>query len=173
MVTKKSIPLIILCFVSLSLYATQDITYRAVPDTESGIQAECTLESPAEDIWALLTDYQNSGTIMPNIEKTTVLEKEKNETLVKTTVKQSVFTMTYTSKMREDKQQYLITWSQVEGPFSKNSGSWKLKPVDETTTKVVYTIELDHPLMPASVRSSLIKKSIPDMYGALQRNLDH
>ncbi|MFW6366434.1 MAG: hypothetical protein ACOC2H_08185, partial [Spirochaetota bacterium] len=77
----------------------------------------------------------------------------------------------YTSTLHENKQQYHITWNQVEGPFSKNSGSWKLNPITDTQTAVIYTIELNHPLMPSSVRNSLIKKSIPDMYLALKEQL--
>ncbi|MFW6365722.1 MAG: hypothetical protein ACOC2H_04520, partial [Spirochaetota bacterium] len=81
----------LLLFLTLStLSGSTGIIYRDLHGVESAIQAEFVLNGSADDIWRLLTDYQNSNVIMPNIEKTTVLKKEKNETLVKTTVKQGV-----------------------------------------------------------------------------------
>ncbi|MCL1911799.1 MAG: SRPBCC family protein [Leptospirales bacterium] len=137
---------------------------------------QVTFELPCsfDRLWNLITDYENSPNVMPNIKKASIIfsqhAKDVNVDHVTNVAGAGPFTVTYTVKMTSVKSKGLITWEQIKGPFSKNQGSWQITRLSEKLVKVVYIVSLNHKYMPDSIRQMLIKKSIPDLYGSLKKN---
>jgi ribosome-associated toxin RatA of RatAB toxin-antitoxin module len=159
---------ITILFISITLlYAEDPIKYSYLNEEQTHVKAVFTLDFPKEEIWDFFTDYSKHPDVLPNINKVTVLKSKPGEKLTETVVQAGPFEMKYKSKVTEDKSNYYMRWDQTEGPFKKFTGSYQLEPVNANQTRIIYTIYIDHPLMPDAVKQSLIKGSIPDMRKAL------
>lgn len=160
--------LIFITTAAFSSMADTRASYRFTSLGEDSVQAIFNVQSNADKIWVLLTDYKNSHKYLPIVERTSILHREKDTTLVKTIVKWGPLRMTTHSRITALREKLYIKWNQLKGPFTKNSGSWQLKPLSGNLTKVIYTVNLNHPLMPSSMHKSLIEKSIPNLCKSIQ-----
>ena len=141
---------------------------------EDTIQASFELPCSFERLWNLITDYENSPNVMPNIKKASIISsqhaRDVNVDYVTNLAGAGPFTVTYTVKMTSIKSRGLITWEQTSGSFTKNQGSWQITSLSEKLIKVVYIASLNHKYMPDSIRQMLIKRSLPDLYKSLKKH---
>lgn len=165
----KKLSLILLLFTKSILLAQNPISYSI--DKNNILTAQFELDGSVDEVWKLITDYENSDKIMPNVKKTVILSRQDNLITVETTVGSGPFSMTYTAIMTEIPKTKKLLWQQKDGPFSKNRGSWHLTSLPGKRTKVTYEIEMDHKLLPDGLRQKLVKGSIPELYESLQNNL--
>jgi len=167
---RKNIALLLLICGPLS--AADPVTITQL-DNDT-IQASFELPSTVDRVWAVITNYENSPNVMPNIKKATIISSQHstdvNVDYVTSVAGAGPFTVTYTSKITAVKSKGIINWEQVKGPFVKNYGSWSIKAVSDKLTKVVYTATLNHKYMPDRIKRSLVKKSIPDLYESLKKH---
>jgi ribosome-associated toxin RatA of RatAB toxin-antitoxin module len=129
-----------------------------------GAEAHGIIDAPPRIIWEVLTDYNSDPKYYPNTRESRVLQKEGSTVLVHKEMKFFFFSFDTDIKYREDIKSYCLTWTQVNGPFSFNTGTWTLSPLDRNRTRAIYRIELDHPLMTRWFAERLLKKNIPEMY---------
>lgn len=162
---KLSVIFTVFPFVFFSFFgkplSADNISFRYLSDDKSHLEAVFSLDYPADLVWKVLTDYEASPRFLPNTEKVTILKNEDMNKVTETVIKSGPFTISYLCGIIEDSSSYTMNWQQNEGPFKVFFGSWKLVPEDDSKTRVIYTVKMIHPLMPASVKNSLIKGSIP------------
>ncbi|MDA3901796.1 MAG: SRPBCC family protein [Spirochaetes bacterium] len=149
--------------------AEEPISYSI--DQNNKLTARFELDGTPGQVWKLITNYEQSHLIMPNVKKTIILSRENNVVTVETTVGTGLFSMTYTAIMTEIPRERRLIWQQKKGSFSKNNGSWKLTYLDDNRTAVIYQIEMDHVMLPNGLRRKLVKGSVPDLYESLQKHL--
>lgn len=170
--TKMSALIFMLC--AVSLFADNEPPIESKLLDSDTLQAVFELPCSVDRLFALITDYANSHKVMPNVKKSVVLSTDRigddDITYVETTVGAAFFTTKYTAKMTANRARGFIGWEQIKGSFKKNSGSWHLTALSAKRTKVVYKTSLSHTLMPSSIKNSLVKKSLPDLYESLKKH---
>jgi len=138
------------------------------------LQASFELPCSFDRLWNLITNYENSPNVMPNIKKATIIFSNHTPNInvdhVTSIAGAGPFTITYTTKITAIKSNGLITWEQIEGSFTKNQGSWHITAPSGKLVRVVYTASVSHRFMPDSIREMLVKKSIPDLYESLKKH---
>lgn len=104
-----------------------------------------TVHAPPQQIWHVLTDYDNAHKVFPQVKKCQVLKDEGSTKVVKHTVAPSgpVGTFTYVLKITE-KAPHSLEWNRMSGAFKQVRGFWKLEPLDNgRTTLVTYASFVD------------------------------
>lgn len=156
--------ILLFVFISSSLvFAGEQIAYRYLDSDKSNLEATFTLNYPADEIWAVLVQYEESPEFLPNTKKVTILENEGSHKTTKTVVKSGPFELSYTCSINENRKNYTIVWKQVDGPFKTFHGTWHLEPVGDKSARVVYSVQMIHPMLPKNIKNSLIKDSIPEI----------
>lgn len=103
------------------------------------------IKAPADQIWQILSDYDNAYRIFGMVKACKVLEDNGSEKIISHTVAPSgpVGTFTYTLKVKE-KGPYFMEWTRIKGAFKQVKGYWKLEPQDGgKSTLVTYASFVD------------------------------
>ncbi len=103
------------------------------------------IKAPADQIWQILSDYDNAYRIFGMVKACKVLEDNGSEKIISHTVAPSgpVGTFTYTLKVKE-KGPYYMEWTRIKGAFKQVKGYWKLEPQDGgRSTLVTYASFVD------------------------------
>ncbi len=146
--------------------------FRYLNDDKSHLEAIFVINHPVDRVWKVLTDYEASPRFLPNTKKVTFVKQEGNSTTTRTMVHSGPFKMGYTCLINKYPETNLIKWKQIEGPFHEFFGSWKVLPMDESSTVIIYRVRMVYPLLPDTVKNSLLKDSIPKIRTKLTRYLD-
>ncbi len=144
-----SIGVIAPAFSSDLTYAKEATDEVAVSSSEVGgdTYSVCKqlIKAPAEQIWTILSDYDNAYRIFGMVKACKVLEDNGPEKIISHTVAPSgpVGTFTYTLKVKE-KGPYYMEWTRIKGAFKQVKGYWKLEPQDGgKSTMVTYASYVD------------------------------
>ena len=114
------------------------------------------------DFFKLISDYERYPEILPEIEAAKVLNCQGNRVEARFTIN-LIKRVEYTLAMVESPP-YGLTWSLVEGPFKKNSGSWRLEKGPDGTTSAHYTVDLKVGVfVPKALSSRVVGKALPDL----------
>ena len=166
-----SLVLLLICTL-LPVFAQNPV--QTILLSKDTLQSSFELSCSFDRLWNLITDYENSPNVMPNIKKASVIFSKHTPSVnidhVTSTAGAGPFTVTYTTKITATKSKGLIVWEQIDGSFTKNQGSWRMTALSEKLTKVVYTVSLDHKYMPDNIRNMLTKRSVPDLYESLKKH---
>ncbi len=88
------------------------------------------IKARPQQVWQVLTDYNNAPKIFPCLEKSSVLQSNGSVKLVSQTIKPSGIptTFNYTLELKETAPD-LLEFRRVSGAFKDNRGWWKLQPI--------------------------------------------
>lgn len=102
-----------------------------ITGTEGQYVARMLVEASVDNLWSVLTDYNNFTEFLPNIVSSEVLESDGNSYLVEQVSKQRVFLFDVESRLLTENIQtenQRIDFSLVEGDLSQFQGSWTIEP---------------------------------------------
>jgi uncharacterized membrane protein len=125
----------------------------------------------AEQIWRILTDYNNAPEIFSNLQKCEVLEDNGSNKLVRQCVhpKGTPLNLDYIVEIKETAP-ILMEWHRKSGALKEVAGSWKLEPTADGPTKVTYSIYLDGGmLLPAWILRGQSKNYLPELLTAIKQ----
>lgn len=134
-----------------------------------GVRILAIIDAPIEDVWKVITNYEDFKNFMPTCEDSKILKRKGNTVYYKGVVKILTFTTTYhleyTHNIKKDKM--VDCWKSAKGEYEykgknpvelkKNYGCWTLERYDGNKTKSIYEpyVEIK---MPESVPEYLINK---------------
>ena len=114
------------------------------------------------DFFKVISDYERYPEILPEIEAAKVLQRQGTRVEARFTIN-LIKRVEYTLAMVESSPEQL-SWSLVEGPFKKNSGSWILEGLPDGTTRAHYTVDLRVGVfVPKALSNRIIGKTLPDL----------
>ena len=128
------------------------------------------MKAPKEKVLAVLKDYENYPEFMDGVSNVKVVSRDNGQAKVQYDLN-VIKKFQYILNLDEDENG--ITWSLDSGDiFSKNSGSWKLKEVDENTTEVIYNVEVEIKIKmmgTGMITKKLVDTSLPSMMKSVEK----
>jgi ribosome-associated toxin RatA of RatAB toxin-antitoxin module len=106
-----------------------------ITGTEGQYVARMLVEASVEDLWAVLTDYNNFTEFLPNIVSSEVLESEGNSYLVEQVSKQRILLFNIESRLLTENVQtenQRIDFKLVEGDLSQFQGYWMIEQISSS-----------------------------------------
>lgn len=133
------------------------------------------IKAPPDQIWQILSDYDNAYRIFGMVKACKVLEDNGQEKIISHTVAPSgpVGTFSYTLRVKE-KGPYYMEWTRIKGAFKQVKGYWKLEPQDGgKATMVTYASFVDGGML---IPKFLIKKQchadMPNVMSTLKNEVE-
>jgi uncharacterized membrane protein len=129
------------------------------------------VNAKAEQIWKILTDYNNAPDVFSNLQKCEVVEDKGSNKLVRQCVhpKGTPINLDYIVEIKETAP-VLMEWHRKSGALKEVAGSWKLEPTEDGPTKVTYSIYLDGGvLLPAWLLRGQSKNYLPELLNAIKQ----
>jgi uncharacterized membrane protein len=124
-----------------------------------------------EQIWRILTDYNNAPDVFSNLQKCEVVEDKGSNKLVRQCVhpKGTPINLDYIVEIKETAP-VLMEWHRKSGALKEVAGSWKLEPTEDGPTKVTYSIYLDGGmLLPAWLLRGQSKNYLPELLTSIKQ----
>lgn len=103
-----------------------------ITGTEGQYVARMLVEASVDDLWAVLTDYNNFTEFLPNIVSSEVIESEGNSYLVEQVSKQRILLFNIESRLLTENVQtenQRIDFKLVEGDLSQFQGYWAIEQI--------------------------------------------
>ncbi len=124
-----------------------------------------------EELYYIITDYENYSDFLQEIKSCTVLKEEGTRKLVEYKVS-VVKNFTYRLWMDEDWENKTIVWELESGDlFKQSKGSWTLT-AEGDKTKATYEVEAKMKMfVPSSVTKMLVNVNLPGMMKAYEKRL--
>jgi len=131
------------------------------------------VKASPDAVYRIITDYNHYPEFMPNIAKTTILQKSGTATRCKFTLKIALFEIEYTLSLKSDinSRPYSLAWDFIEGDINDTTGAWLIEKDGEegNYSLVHYTVHTDPGrLVPDWIANKLSSESIPDMIAAIR-----
>lgn len=137
---------------------------------EGGAKAMILINEHENRVFDVLCDVKDFPKFMPSLEKVEVLQRNRNSHIVRMFVKKAFVKFDYTLRRVCDREKMEVRWVGADEKFEKIDGYWRLEPVDEGRTKVIYYTYLKPSFfIPQVIIDYLQKRSLPDMLNALKR----
>lgn len=137
----------------------------------AGTKTTHTFDCTAEELFYIITDYENYSDFLKEIKECTIIKEVGNRKLVEYKVS-VIKSFTYRLWMEEDWGNKKVIWSFDSGDmFRKSDGSWELKDV---AGKCEATYQVDAKMkmfVPGSVAKTLISVNLPAMMKAYEKRL--
>ena len=131
-----------------------------------------TFKAPIETVYSVLSDFDSYPNFMTGVSSVDVLSTEGNKVRARyniNVIKKFEYTMDHILTAPNK-----IEWNFVEGDLFKTStGSWELKSVDDSTTEVTYTLDMDFKVMvPGMMSKKLVSSNLPSMMKSIHREVE-
>lgn len=132
------------------------------------------VKNTPENIWKLLTNYNNWTKFMDEVDKVNIISQSDNQSVVhikaKAPMNMNIF---YVLKRTYNKDKYEIKWKMLEGTAKDVEGSWKIIKENDNVCKVIYTNYVDLGFsIPPKISSILIKNKLPNLANNIKKMLD-
>jgi len=94
------------------------------------------VNSPPEDVYELITDYDSYAEFMPSLTKAEVVHRSKDgrtlhvRYVLKLKLAAISTSVKYTVKLTLDPKSYEVRWDLLKGDMKETKGGWKLVPLD-------------------------------------------
>lgn len=97
------------------------------------------IHAKPEQVWQILTDYENANAIFPCVKHCKVLRDRGNVKEVEQQIKPTGVpgSFTYVIEITETPNR-LQQWHRLRGDFTEVEGFWKLEPAEDGSTNVTY-----------------------------------
>lgn len=129
------------------------------------------INASPEDVFAVLTDYDQAGKLFSNLKDCKVTSKEDHVKYVSFSVRgvANIWNFDYALAVKETFPR-LIEWHRISGAFKANEGYWKLEPMEQgRKTMVTYAKFVDGGLIPQVLINRQLKETIPEIMTNLKR----
>ena len=128
-----------------------------------------------EQVWKILTDYQNAPDVFPCLKKCRLVKDKGASKLVEHEIKPSGVpsTFNYIIEVKEIVNK-LYEWHRISGDFREVEGFWKLEPVnDGGSTMVTYASYVNGGIfLPAPLIKRQVRMDMPAVLAALKNHAE-
>ncbi len=130
---------------SLSL----DITTEKLEGRQRRIIASIVIPCPTEQVWRVLTDYENLANFIPNLTLSRPVERPEPGFFLEQIGSQCFLNFQFCARVvlkMVEEFPHLISFKMVEGDFKRFEGAWKLKEDSSTAgTRLTYEVVICPP----------------------------
>jgi coenzyme Q-binding protein COQ10 len=155
----------------------QDYIVRLIDTPGSKIktaEALFIVKASPDVAYKVITDYEHYPEFMPNMVKTSILERSGSVTKCKFTLKIALFTVEYSLTLKSDIHAlpYSVTWDFIEGDIKNTTGSWAIDKDGKGGhySLVHYSVHTEPGgITPDWITNKLSSESIPDMITAIRK----
>ncbi|RZM81896.1 SRPBCC family protein [Leptolyngbya iicbica] len=126
------------------------IATEKLPHRHRRILASISIPCSVEQVWGILTDYENLSSFIPNLTVSRRLETDGSRTLLEQVGSQCFLNIQFCARVVLDMAEqfpHCIGFSMVEGDFKSFEGAWKLEQAEdaEQGTRLNYEITICPP----------------------------
>ena len=126
------------------------IETEKLPQRHRRILASISIPCPVEQVWGILTDYENLSNFIPNLTVSRCLETGDSRTLLEQVGSQCFLNIQFCARVVLDMAEqfpHRISFSMVEGDFKSFEGVWQLEEANESdqVTRLNYEITICPP----------------------------
>ena len=134
---------------SLTSEAELAIATEKLEGRNRRIRASISIPCSAEQLWQVLTDYDNLADFIPNLTTSRRLGASDSGTLLEQVGSQCFLNIKFCARVVLDMVEQFphhLGFTMVEGDFKAFEGAWKLEPCsDSTLTKLIYELTVCPP----------------------------
>ncbi len=153
-------------------------TSKVKGSDEPKLVAKGVIKAPMAKVWSLIEKCEDYEKTMLNLESAKELKRKGNKVTCETVLDlpwplSNLRAVTEATHIEMPGSTYSRTWRLLEGDYDFVNGSWVLKPFGDGHTLATYTIHAKpHSNVPDSLREKAQKKSIPDLFQHLRKQLE-
>ena len=135
---------------ALPVEGNLSIETEKLPQRHRRILASISIPCPVEQVWGILTDYENLSSFIPNLTVSRRLETDDSRTLLEQVGSQCFLNIQFCARVVLDMAEqfpHRIGFSMIEGDFKSFEGVWQLERVEDSdqTTRLNYEITVCPP----------------------------
>ena len=157
----------------------QDYVIRMFDTPGSAIktaEALFTVKASPDAIYKVVIDYGHYSEFMPNIVKSSILEKSDSTAKGRFKLKIALFSVEYTLSFKSDISHlpYSVTWNFIQGDIKDTTGSWLIDKEGKGTSVVHYTVHTDPGrYVPGWIANKLSSESIHNLITAIRKRTEN
>lgn len=126
------------------------IATERLPNRHRRILASISIPCPVEQVWDILTDYENLANFIPNLTVSRRLEATDSRTLLEQVGAQCFLNVKFCARVVLDMVEQFphhIGFSMIEGDFKSFEGAWKLESAETSgqATRLNYEVTICPP----------------------------
>lgn len=179
---KKYIILFSTLFLISPSFAQERLRYGGAPiikevlDKDNVATTEVTflVKAKPEDVWKVLTDYDNYTKFMPSMEEFKVKAKTEKFSVVHVKLESPpLIDISYDLRRVYDKNNWSIKFKRTEGKIKDIEGGWKLEEHRNIYTKLTYTSRIDFGIpVPKFILDSLSKNGLHKLADNVKKRVE-
>jgi len=135
------------------------------------IVASISVPRPVEQVWQVITDYDNLAQFIPNLTVSRRVPYDGQGIRLEQVGTQCFLNVKFCARVVLDMVERFpqeVGFSMVEGDFRLFEGVWRLQPAENGTTTLIYDLVLQPPrAMPAGLIERHIRRDLTQNLGAL------
>jgi len=157
----------------------QDYVVRMFDTPGSAIktaEALFTVKASPDAIYKVVVDYGHYSEFMPNIVKSSILEKSDLTTKCRFKLKIALFSVVYSLSFKSDISHlpYSVTWNFIQGDIKDTTGSWLIDKEGKSTSSVHYIVHTEPGrFVPGWIANKLSSESIHNMITAIRKRTEN
>ena len=112
------------------------------------ICASISIPCSAEQLWQVLTDYDNLASFIPNLAASRRLGDSESGTLLEQVGSQCFLNIKFCARVvlnMVEQFPHHLGFTMVEGDFKSFEGAWKLEPIGDELTNLIYELNICPP----------------------------
>ncbi|MGF1523768.1 MAG: SRPBCC family protein [Leptolyngbyaceae cyanobacterium] len=124
------------------------ITAEKLQGRSRRICASISIPCSVEHLWYVLTDYENLADFIPNLTSSRRLENSESGTLLEQVGSQCFLNIKFCARVvlnMVEQFPHHLGFTMVEGDFKAFEGMWKLEPIDDGVTNLIYELTVCPP----------------------------
>ncbi len=124
-----------------------EVQIQSVAERQRQISAKIQISHSVEQVWQVLTDYENLAKFIPNLAKSRLLEHPTGGIRLEQVGSQRLLRFNFSARVvldLEEKFPHEIVFNLVEGDLKAFSGNWRLEPdiSDQNRTNLCYSVRV-------------------------------
>tara|TARA_Y100001968_G_scaffold330133_1_gene381148 strand:- start:79 stop:651 length:573 start_codon:yes stop_codon:yes gene_type:complete len=147
---------------------TIEQTMEVLPNGTRRLAAQLRTQNPFQELWQILTNYDQLSEFIPNLSKSEVIFRDGNEIHLKQVGSQDFFGFKFSAevllRLVEDKSNGILRFDLLKGDFRRFEGSWNLRELpNEKYTLLLYELTVQGCIgMPVSLIEQRLRKDLKD-----------
>ncbi len=145
---------------------TIEQTMEVLPNGTRRLAAQLRTQLKFQDLWKILTNYDELSEFIPNLSKSDVVFRNKNEVHLKQVGSQDFFGFKFSAevflKLIEDRSKGILRFNLLKGDFRRFEGSWNLREFhNEKYTLLLYELTVQGCIgMPVSLIEQRLRNDL-------------
>lgn len=147
---------------------------RRLPDGTLPVRCALVLNSPREQVWSVITDYDHYTQIFPYLTECSGARLDDTRyhlTAVASSPLYLSWPFTATISHSKNEPQWKTTWNDASGKITTERGSWTLTALDANRTLLAYTLELRIKHVPVLLLDNILLDNLPKVLRAVKTHL--